>query len=216
MTRREHRRITRHLVLAGLLALAPLSVSAADRPPADSQWRLATLPGVGTIDPSQTRLRVDAQGNLSGKAGCNTFRQDFSESGYGEIALTRKTCPEANMRQEEAFVEALRRVEDWQVEDRRLTLRDAQGERLAVLIEPATRRYHFVCGEETIRFEALDRETIRLTHAGGTLDLSRVRAASGARYESEDGQVVFWGKGTTGRFEVDGSARDCEQIPAPD
>jgi len=204
--------------LAALLAmtLAPMTTLAAEQPPTDSQWRLADITALDTIDPSLTHLVVDAEGNLGGNAGCNTFRRQWQDDGYAEIAVTRKMCDEDRMRQETAFLEALRQTADWTVDGRTLLLRNAEGQRLAMMLEPITRRYHFVCGEETIRFDVVGKDRIRLTHAGGTVDLNRTRAASGSRYESEDGETVFWGKGTQGRFEVGDSTRECRQIPNPD
>jgi len=203
--------------LAALLALglAPITLFAAPQPPADSQWRLASIATLDTLDPRLTTLVVDGDGNLSGMAGCNNYRRDWQGDGYAEIAVTRKMCADDRMRQETAFLDVLRQTTDWKTGDRRLVLRDAEGTRLAMMLEPITRRYHFVCGEETIRFDVVGDERIRLTHADGTLDLKRVPSASGSRYESEDGKTVFWGKGTQGRFEVNQETRECRQVPNP-
>lgn len=211
------RRFTRLAIgLGALLALTPMTLPAAEHPPADSRWVLTDIASLDTIDPSITRLEVDGEANIGGTAGCNRYRATWDGNRYSDIGLTRKSCDEYRMRQEEAFLAALRVTVDWEMDDGRLILRDREGKRLAVMNEPLTRRYHFVCGEETIRFEVIAPERIRLTHAGGTLILEQTRSASGARYASDDDRVVFWGKGTQGRFEVDGESRECRQIPNPD
>jgi heat shock protein HslJ len=217
MNEKTPRRLTRFAIgLGALLALTPLTLPAAPQPPADSRWVLTDIASLDSIDPSITRIEVDAEGNISGTAGCNRLHATRDKNRYSEIGVTRKHCEEYRMRQEEAFLAALRETADWEMDEGRLILRDRKGERLAVMDEPLRRRYHFVCGKETIRFEVIAPDRIRLTHAGGTLVLEQTRSASGTRYASDDGRVVFWGKGTQGRFEVDGETRECRQIPNPD
>ncbi|MFP4639545.1 MAG: META domain-containing protein [Guyparkeria sp.] len=208
----------RHLAGAGILlaSLTPLALSAADRPPVDSQWRLANIVSLQNIDPTLTDLVVDADGNIGGVAACNDYRRDWDGDEYGDIAVTRKTCGEERMEQEEAFLEAVRKTVDWQVDGERLLLKDADGRNLAVMLEPITRSYHFDCEGKEISFDVIRRGQIRLFHDDQDVLMSRTESASGSRYESEDGNVVFWGKGQEGTFEVDGEKRDCRQVPNPD
>ncbi|WP_372591915.1 META domain-containing protein [Guyparkeria sp.] len=212
-------RTIRHLAAAGALlatTLTPLSLSAADRPPIDSQWRLANIVTLQNIDPTLTDLVVDADGNLSGVAGCNTYRRSWNEDGYGEIAVTHKMCGEARMQQEEAFLEVLENTVDWQIDGERLYLKGPDGRNLAMMLEPITRSYHFDCEGKTIAFDVLRRGQIRLFHDSESVLMTRTESASGSRYESQDGDVVFWGKGQEGTFEADGEKRDCRQVPNPD
>lgn len=210
------RRAAAACVAAGLmLGLASPAALAADTPPADSHWRLANIATLESIDPTITDLVVDAEGNLSGLAGCNTYRRPLGPDGYQETALTRKTCSEGKMKQEAAFLEVLRHTVDWQQDGKRLLLKGPDGRNLAVMLAPITRSYHFDCGGETIAFDVLRRGHIRLSHGDQTVLMHETASASGSRYENEDESVIFWGKGQQGTFEVDGEKRDCRQVPAP-
>lgn len=210
------RRVAATCLAAGLVfGLASPATLAADTPPADSHWRLANIATLESIDPTITDLVVDAEGNLSGLAGCNTFRRPLGPDGYQETAVTRKTCSEGKMKQEAAFLEVLRHTTDWQQDGKRLLLKGPDGRNLAVMLEPITRSYHFDCGGETIAFDVLRRGQIRLSHDDQTVLMHKIPSDSGSRYENEDGSILFWGKGQQGTFEVDGDKRDCRQVPDP-
>ncbi|MDG4867702.1 META domain-containing protein [Guyparkeria sp. 1SP6A2] len=210
------RRAAAACLAAGLmLGLASPATLAADTPPADSHWRLANIATLESIDPTITDLVVDAQGNLSGLAGCNTYRRSLGADGYQETVLTRKACSDLKMKQEAAFLEVLRHTTDWQRDGRRLLLKGPDGRNLAVMLEPITRSYHFDCGGQTIAFDVLRRGQIRLTHGDQTVLMHKTTSASGSRYENGGGNVIFWGKGQQGTFEVDGDKRDCRQVPDP-
>ena len=214
----SHRNATHRLARLSFallgLAAAPL-VLAASMPPADSHWRLSNIANMPSIDPSITDLMVDADGNLSGIAGCNRYRQTRQADGYGEIAMTRKLCSDEKMRQEKAFLDALRHTTDWQTDEERLLLKDEEGRTLAMMLEPIVPTYHFDCQGERVVFDAIRRGEIRLTHADTTVMMSKTESASGSRYRDESGEIVFWGKGTQGRFTRDGETRECRQVPAP-
>ncbi len=198
---------------AGLFA--PLA-HAAPNPPTDTHWRLANVAGLDSIDPSITDLVVDAEGNLSGVAGCNQYRRPLSDDGYGEIAVTRKSCSDSQMKQEEAFLRALENTREWDTDGERLLLRDAEGRTLAMMLEPITRSYHFDCQGQSVVFDVIRRGQIRLSVDGETVLMQRVESASGSRYRDESGEMTFWGKGTEGRFTRDGETRECQQVPPPD
>ena len=203
------------LVVALLgLAAAPLLL-AASTPPADSHWRLSNIATLPTIDPSITDLMVDEDGNLSGVAGCNHYHQARRDDGYGEIAVTRKLCSDEKMRQEKAFLDVLRQTEDWQMDEERLLLKDGSGRTLAMMLEPIIPTYHFDCQGERVAFDVIRRGDIRLTHNDTTVMMSKTESASGSRYEDESGEIVFWGKGTQGRFTRDDRTWQCRQVPGP-
>ena len=201
------------VALLGLTA-APLLL-AAPLPPADSHWRLSNIATLPTIDPSITDLVVDADYNLSGVAGCNHFRRAYQGDGYGQIAVTRKLCSDEKMRQEKAFLDILRQTTEWQTDEERLLLKDASGRTLAMMLEPIIPTYHFDCQGERVVFDVIRRGEIQLTHDGTTVMMSKTESASGSRYEDDSGEIVFWGKGSQGRFTRDGRSRDCQQVPAP-
>ncbi|MCL7744215.1 META domain-containing protein [Guyparkeria hydrothermalis] len=196
------------------LAAAPL-LFAASTPPADSHWRLSNIATLPTIDPSLTDLMVDAEGNLSGVAGCNHYRQARQEDGYGEISTTRKQCSAEKMRQEKAFLNALRQTEEWQMDGERLLLKDGSSRTLAMMLEPIIPTYHFDCQGERVVFDVIRRGEIHLTHGDTTVMMTRTDSASGSHYEDESGQIIFSGKGTKGQFTRDETTLDCRQIPGP-
>lgn len=201
------------VALLGLTA-APL-LFAAGTPPADSHWRLSNIATLPTIDPSLTDLMVDEQGNLSGLAGCNHYRQARRGDDYGKIVVTRKQCSDEKMRQEKAFLSALRHTQDWQMDGERLLLKDGNDRTLAMMLEPIIPTYHFDCQGEPIVFDVIRRGEIRLTHDGSTVMMNKTESDSGSRYEGVNGDIVFWGKGTQGRFTRDGTTKECRQVPGP-
>ncbi|WP_410473953.1 META domain-containing protein [Guyparkeria sp. TX1] len=200
--------------LAAVL-LAPMA-QAAPTPPSDTHWRLANVAGLDSIDPSITDLVVDTEGNISGVAGCNQYQRPLSDDGYGEIAVTRKSCSDSQMEQEAAFLQALEHTREWDTDGERLLLRNAQGRTLAMMLEPITRTYHFDCQGQSVVFDVIRRGQIRLSVDDETVLMQREESASGSRYRDEDGEMTFWGKGTEGRFTRDGETRECQQVPPPD
>ena len=204
------------LGLALALGLATASANAAPVPPTDTHWRLGSVVGVQSIDPTITDLVVDSEGNLSGVAGCNHFRRELGEDGYGAMIVTRKSCSEARMQQEAAFLQALERTRDWDHDGERLLLRDAEGRTLAMMLEPITRTYHFDCQGKAVVFDVIRRGQIRLTVDDQTVLMQREESASGSRYRDEAGTMTFWGKGTEGRLTQGDETRECRQVPPPD
>jgi len=194
---------------------APLA-QAEPTPPTDTHWRLANVAGLENIDPTLTDLVIDADGNLSGMAGCNRYRRPLGDEGYNEIAVTRKSCSEPKMKQEAAFLRALQHTRSWDTDGERLLLRDAQGRTLAMMLEPITRSYHFDCQGKLVTFDVIRGDQIRLTVDGETVLMRREESASGSRYRDEDGEMTFWGKGMTGRFTQAGETRECQQVAPSD
>lgn len=204
----------RLLTAALAMTFAPL-VLAVSTPPTDSHWRLANIASLTSIDPSLTDLMVDAEGNISGMAGCNQYHRSLGDDGYSPIAVTRKACPDEIMTQEQAFLAALELTTSWRVDNDRLLLQGAGGQTLAVMLEPIIPTYHFDCQGEPVVFDVIRRGQIRLTHQGQTVMMERTQTASDTRYVDESGDVVFWGKGPQGWFTRDGETRECQQVPPP-
>ncbi|TKA89099.1 META domain-containing protein [Guyparkeria sp. SB14A] len=198
------------------LGLVTAPANAAPTPPTDTHWRLANAVGIQSIDPTITDLVVDSEGNLSGVAGCNQYRRELGDEGYGETIVTRKSCSEAQMKQEAAFLQALEQTRHWDHDGERLLLRDAEGRTLAMMLEPITRTYHFECQGKAVVFDVIRRGQIRLTVDDQTVLMQREESASGSRYRDEDGAMTFWGKGTDGRLTQGDETRECQQVPPPD
>jgi heat shock protein HslJ len=81
-----------------------------------------------------TRLTLSfANGQVSGHAGCNTFRATYSAEGdrmtIGPAVTTRKACAEAVMAQERDFLAALASAARWTTEGGVLDMHRADDER---------------------------------------------------------------------------------------
>jgi heat shock protein HslJ len=78
---------------------------------------------------------LSEDGQMSGSAGCNTYRTSYQVSGdafgAGPVALTRKMCgqPEGIMDQENAYVAALESVATYRIQGDVLEMWDANGSR---------------------------------------------------------------------------------------
>ena len=88
---------------------------------------------VSLLDGSTLTMAFATDGNVSGSAGCNTYRAAYSASGdsisIGNVASTRKMCtePQDVMEQEAAFLKALADASVFRIDGNRLELRSASG-----------------------------------------------------------------------------------------
>lgn len=88
---------------------------------------------VSLLDGSTLTMAFATDGNVSGSAGCNTYRAAFSASEesirIGDVASTRKMCgePQGVMQQEAAFLKALADASVFRIDGNRLELRSASG-----------------------------------------------------------------------------------------
>ena len=77
-----------------------------------SEWVVEDIAGGGIIDASRVTLNFGADGRLSGRASCNSYRTDYDITGegieVGNIAATLMACAPALNNQEDAFLEVLR------------------------------------------------------------------------------------------------------------
>lgn len=85
-----------------------------------TSWRLRDLGGTLALDDVEATLEFVETGRAAGNASCNRFTGPVTVSGtslgFGLQAVTRKMCPEAVMRQETAYLEALRDAERYEIE----------------------------------------------------------------------------------------------------
>jgi len=83
-------------------------------------WQLEDLPGTALADSAAPTLEFPAEGQAAGSASCNRFSGPVTVAGdsvtFGPLAVTRMACPEAVMRQESAYLEALGKAERFRVE----------------------------------------------------------------------------------------------------
>ncbi len=82
-------------------------------------WVLEDLGGAGVVDGVQATLVFAQDGTASGNSSCNQFRGPVivkaNEISFGGLAVTRKACVEALMRQEERYLEALRAARRFEI-----------------------------------------------------------------------------------------------------
>lgn len=87
---------------------------------------------VGVIGESSITMSFK-DGQVSGSAGCNTFRGTYATAGsqiqLGSLATTRRACAEPLMAQEHAFLAALASAVTWGIEGNVLDMHRADGER---------------------------------------------------------------------------------------
>lgn len=84
------------------------------------------------IDNSHLTLTLGKDGRAYGNAGCNhwfaSYRLDGDSISFGPPGSTRKLCAPALMEQEHRFLEAMGKVEHWDVSEvEQLQLWPAQG-----------------------------------------------------------------------------------------
>lgn len=100
-------------LLAGCSAATPTGNAALE-----GEWSLTSLGGAA-IDPAvQVTLRFDG-GNVTGNAGCNGIRGDYSRDRdslkFGPLARTKRLCPGPRMDVEERVLTALAKVDSLEV-----------------------------------------------------------------------------------------------------
>lgn len=84
-----------------------------------------------SIDGTTMTAVFDPDGTVSGNAGCNTFSSDYSRGidtlEFGEIAQTLMACDDGIMKQEQAFLAALKQTKTYELGKGTLDLRGADG-----------------------------------------------------------------------------------------
>ncbi len=104
-------------------------------------WVLAAIPADQNLAASsnadllkRVAMTFHADGRLSGKAGCNTFRGEYSKQGrrleIGPLTTTRMMCDDKTMALESAVLQSLQKTASFTLSSNRLTLFDGQGKPL--------------------------------------------------------------------------------------
>ena len=127
--------------LEAIANTAPAAASPVAAPPAPpaaavslpgTAWRLERLTGAAVQGGTQPTLEFPIEGRASGNGSCNRFNGIVSvQDGaimFGGLATTRKACAEALMRQEEAYLSALRESVRFEADAESLTIHSAGRE----------------------------------------------------------------------------------------
>jgi heat shock protein HslJ len=121
-----------------------LVFDAAPRNPLLGPWRVdsfMTSPGtVSAVLPDSQLEVVFGIGSVGGSAGCNSFSGTYGTNGnvvrVGQLATTRKACPQEVMDQEAAFLEALQGIALIEPRADSVNLTDLDGALAVALIRP--------------------------------------------------------------------------------
>jgi heat shock protein HslJ len=98
---------------------------------------------VSLLAGSTLTIAFATDGNISGSAGCNTYRAAYSASGesvsLGNVVATKKMCahPQGVMEQEAAFLMALEDVAVVRIDGNRLELRSGAGALMVMAVRLA-------------------------------------------------------------------------------
>lgn len=94
-------------------------------------WKLHELDGQGALGEPKPPLTFAVNRTLRGESGCNIVNGSFSFGGttlkVGKLATTRRACAKPMMEQEKRYLEALRRVTTWRIDNDALVLADGKG-----------------------------------------------------------------------------------------
>jgi heat shock protein HslJ len=108
------------------------AAATASVPLESTYWKLTELGGmaaVGGANANEASLVLNAEGKkLTGSTGCNrivgSYKLNKSSLHFKPAGLTKMACPDALMKQEEAFVEILKETTHYRIVGDTLELRD--------------------------------------------------------------------------------------------
>lgn len=192
------------------------------------EWRLVEIasPDGGAVRPQPDEaltITFQPDGQVGGRADCNSFGGRYTLGPSGELALSGVAATLAACLPPStggAFLQALTGVDRAGASDGRLALRGAAGtlvftraDDLGMAPQPTGRTLVYGCADGAFTFQIRTGPgeiAVWLPERFGSryLVLGQVRAASGAQYR--DGAVVVWTKGDEALLEVDGETfRGC-------
>ena len=131
----------KHALAPALLAAA-LSGCASDpvQLESDKTYQVEWIGERPLVERSHLTITLGEDGRAYGNAGCNHWFASYSRDGdklnFGQAGATRKMCAPELMEQEQRFLEALGRVQRWDVSGTdQLRLWPAEGKPLRLLPE---------------------------------------------------------------------------------
>lgn len=185
------------------------------------EWRVDDIDQRGIIDFSMVTLVFTEDARVNGNSGCNPyfggFKLQLPEMTFSALGSGRRACAPALMNQEQRFFKSLDEVTNVVLTDNGiLLLKDSAGESRiravrvpAVLDRASDQVTRFNCGGAFITTRFLGPDTIELSRDGETYVLTSERAASGAKYTSDE--AMFWNKGDSAMLEIAEQKLNCER-----
>lgn len=131
------------MMIVFLLGLVACQPAAPTQPGlAGSEWILTTLFGE-PIPEGIVTAQIGAENQVSGSAGCNQYRANYTTDGSSisfdtAVAQTQMMCPDELMSIESQYLSALAEADSYQVDEPTLTLLDVDGSSVATFtrLEP--------------------------------------------------------------------------------
>jgi heat shock protein HslJ len=125
------------LVIGALAACSPRNANMSSRkvPLLGTWWRVVEVDGRHADFVAGQKMdmyiTLSRQGRMNGSGGCNHLDAIFAQSGrnirFGRIASTRMACSPEIMARERAFIEALRKTDAYEQDERDLRFYDSSG-----------------------------------------------------------------------------------------
>jgi heat shock protein HslJ len=117
-----------NLPQGGKNAMSPKSIEG-------SEWQLVTVGAASAVAGSAATMRF-SDGRVAGTTGCNRYTGPYTSEAagaieFGPLASTMMACPEPQIRQEQAFLQALDAAATYVISGGILTLKAANGDELA-------------------------------------------------------------------------------------
>jgi len=88
---------------------------------ADTEWRIEDIVGRAVLGEAPATLRIETDGRVSGRTGCNLFTGSVQVGGeeirFGPLATTRSVCPPALMEQEQRLLNAFEAARSFSIDE---------------------------------------------------------------------------------------------------
>lgn len=101
-------------------------------------WQPLTIGSVQLPGDNDLRVRFEVDGSISGHAGCNGFFGSLQQTDagieVGPLGATRMACPDAIMKLETAFLQAVQETKSFATDKAGMKLLDENGTILATFV----------------------------------------------------------------------------------
>lgn len=201
--------------VAAALALLLAGCAEAPKPAQQSAivgpvWVAEDIAGGGIIDDSRITLQLGADGQASGRGGCNGYGGGYTLTGeslrFGPLAATQMACAEALMKQEQRYFDALAGTVRYALaDDGALLLTAADGRQILFRQEDAAGplRAAYACDDGTRLDVTFDRgASTAAVSVNGAAPLLLPQAPAGSGFLYETPRHSLRGKGTEAMWTV--------------